>query len=125
MHNSAHSKTADRTETARLAAGRSAHASPKPALANPLVVARCGTSGVGWATQIVTLQQSDHFEDAVDGTPRRYAAARHRHEPVERIYDAVSRFVMIDKDILRQALLASPRDLGEEAPAEILPIFSL
>jgi hypothetical protein len=54
------------------------------------------------------------------GPPHRYVAARHRHELVERIYDAVSRFVMIDKDILRQALLASPRDLGEEAPAEIL-----
>jgi hypothetical protein len=52
-------------------------------------------------------------------------SARHRQELVERISDAASRFVMIDKDILRQALLASPRDLGEEAPAEVLPIFSL
>jgi hypothetical protein len=52
-------------------------------------------------------------------------SARHRHELVERISDAVSRFVMIDKDVLRQALLASPRDIGEEAPGEVLPIFSL
>jgi prevent-host-death family protein len=44
---------------------------------------------------------------------------------VERISGAVSRFVMIDEDILRQALLACPCDLAGDKPANVLPIFSL
>jgi hypothetical protein len=52
-------------------------------------------------------------------------SVRHRDKLVERIAGAISRFMMIDEDILRQALLASPCDLGEDEPANDLPNFSL
>ena len=51
--------------------------------------------------------------------------ARPRHELVENISNAVSRFTMIDKDILSQALLTSPCDWGENGPSDDLPTFSL
>lgn len=52
-------------------------------------------------------------------------SARPRHELVENISNAVSRFMMIDKDILSQALLTSPCDWGENAPSDDLPTFYL
>src|ERR1700722_14702821 len=69
-----------------LVAGRLAHASlPKPVLVNSPVVARCSTSGVGWATQVVTLKQSDHFEDAVYGTRRFSIAHSYGHNSIHPI----------------------------------------
>jgi len=52
-------------------------------------------------------------------------SAHNRHELLERISDGVSRFMMIDKDILCRALIANPRDLSRDAPEDTLPIFSL
>jgi hypothetical protein len=69
----------------------------------------------------LNAEEIDRWFDELAKAP----SAIHRHELSERISDAVSRFMMIDKDILCRALIASTRDLSENALEDTLPVFSL